>query len=249
MSLVTASLNAGEAQRLTQRIRLTAGSIRDNMVHLNDLVAEAKAGSAHVVLGFASWTAYLADTLGEEPLRLNREERQEVVAMLAGEGMSTRAIAPIVGASQRTVADDVSKIAHLPSAEVPVSDTHHEFPTEPEWSPDEGFVDESTGEVMEAAPEAESPAPVDPKTITGLDGKSYTAPSTPREPRRTPLTDTARNVGYDARKIAERIQRLAADDRFTRNKDEVASLIRGHLMFTVEVCQDLLDTFNQSQEN
>ena len=39
-------------------------------------------------------------------MRLPREERQQLVAMLAGEGMSTRAIAPIVGVSIGTVHSD-----------------------------------------------------------------------------------------------------------------------------------------------
>lgn len=61
-----------------------------------------------------------SEVLGDEPMRLARSERQEMVQMLSAEGMSTRAIAPIVGASQRTVADDieqVSKIAHLDPVE------------------------------------------------------------------------------------------------------------------------------------
>lgn len=37
-----------------------------------------------------------------------RDERRELVAALSAEGMSTRAIAPIVGASQRQVARDMS---------------------------------------------------------------------------------------------------------------------------------------------
>lgn len=63
----------------------------------------------------------------------------ELVGYLAGEGMSTRAIAPIVGASQRTVADDlqVSNSAHLP---------------EPAPHPVESITfDPSTGEVIEDA--------------------------------------------------------------------------------------------------
>jgi hypothetical protein len=192
MSIATVDLTPAEAQRLTQRIKLTAVSIRDNMVRLNDLVAEAKAGSAHLVLGFASWTAYLADTLGEEPLRLNREERQEVVAMLAGEGMSTRAIAPIVSVDNKTVHNDIQAIKarvenSTPAA--PVSDTHHEFPAESSWSPSEGFTDEPVepsqqvqyddGEWSWDVEVAVDPAPM--KTVTGLDGKSY--PVKPREPK------------------------------------------------------------------
>jgi hypothetical protein len=58
-------------------------------------------------LGYPSWTAYLAETLGDEPMRLARDERQEMVKVLSAEGMSNRAIAPIVGASEPTVRRDV----------------------------------------------------------------------------------------------------------------------------------------------
>ncbi|NNU26789.1 hypothetical protein [Isoptericola sediminis] len=53
--------------------------------------------------------AYLADVLGERPLTLDRDERREVVAMPAGEGMSTRVIAPIAGVrSEWTIRADLA---------------------------------------------------------------------------------------------------------------------------------------------
>lgn len=76
-------------------------------------MAEAKAGNAHLALGYASWTAYLSEVLGEEPMRLARGERQEMVQMLSAEGMSTRAIAPIVGASNFTVSKDLQGARNL----------------------------------------------------------------------------------------------------------------------------------------
>jgi hypothetical protein len=98
---------ADDARRLTERIRYSALAVRDGMEKLQTLVEEAQAGQAHVALGYKSWTAYLADTLGHEPLRLPRDQRQELVGYLAGEGMSTRAIAPIVGVHHDTVASDL----------------------------------------------------------------------------------------------------------------------------------------------
>lgn len=101
------SLTRSDAERLTQRIRLVAGNAREALEKLHVLVDQARNGGAHAALGFASWTAYLQDALGQSPLRLDREQRRELVSYLAGEGMSTRAIAPIVGASQTTVVDDL----------------------------------------------------------------------------------------------------------------------------------------------
>jgi len=96
-----------DATQLTEKIRITAHNYADARQKLQQYVAEAKSGNAHLALGYASWTAYLAEVLGEEPMRLARGERQEMVQMLSAEGMSTRAIAPIVGASFKTVARDI----------------------------------------------------------------------------------------------------------------------------------------------
>jgi len=208
-------MGVDEARRLTERIRLTALSVRDGMEKVQGLVEQARDGNAHLALGYASWTAYLSDTLGSEPLRLPRDQRQELVGYLAGEGMSTRAIAPVVGVTHETVAQDlkapVRNLTPAP-ADVPV---------------DLAAVDMTTGEIREP--------------VTGLDGKTYSRPA-PVAPRATPrrsLVDTARDAGQELRKATERLERIAADDRLTRNKEEVAAHLRHHLNRAIEVCQDL----------
>lgn len=57
---------------------------------------------------------------------------------------------------------------------------------------------------------------------------------------RQPLPDFANKTGWAIRKEAEKLERIAADDRLTENKDVVAAHLRGHLHHTVKVCQDLL---------
>lgn len=104
-------MTADDARRLTERIRYAAANYTEAKAKVLALVDEAKAGSAHVALGYKSWTAYLSDVLSEEPLRLARDERREMVVRLTAEGMSTRAIAPIVGAHHSTVADDIEASA------------------------------------------------------------------------------------------------------------------------------------------
>jgi hypothetical protein len=219
-------LSAGEAQRLTQRIKLTASSVRDGLFKLRNLVEEAKRSNVWQVLGFQSWTAYLADTLADEPMRLGRDERQELVGYLSGEGLSTRAIAPIVGASVGTVHADIAGVQNRTPAPEP-----------------EVAADPVTGEVIEDAVIVE-----EPRKITGLDGKTY-SPTTPKKPNRRALTDTARDAGWDIRKATERLERVTEDDRYTRNKNEVAELLRGHLVYVIETCQGILDDLNQKQEN
>lgn len=83
----TPTLSAEDAYRLTQRIRTAASGAREAMETLSVLVEEARAGGAHAAMGFASWTDYLSSTLGASPMRLDREQRRELVAYLAGEGM------------------------------------------------------------------------------------------------------------------------------------------------------------------
>lgn len=104
----TPTLSAEDAYRLTQRIRTATSGAREAMETLSVLVEEARAGGAHAAMGFASWTDYLSSTLGASPMRLDREQRRELVAYLAGEGMSTRAIAPIVGVGDSTVQRDLA---------------------------------------------------------------------------------------------------------------------------------------------
>lgn len=111
-----------EARRLTERIRIAAVNYSEAKDKLMTLVQQAKDDAAHLALGYASWTAYLADVMGDEPLRLARGERQEMVQMLSAEGMSTRAIAPIVGVSQPQVVADIrsgdQKLITMPAAPV-----------------------------------------------------------------------------------------------------------------------------------
>jgi hypothetical protein len=102
------TVEATNARRLTERIRLLAMTVTENIDKLKALVTQAKESEAHLALGYPSWTAYLSDVLGETPMRLEREVRQELVAELAAQGMSSRAIAPIVGAGHSTVDRDVA---------------------------------------------------------------------------------------------------------------------------------------------
>lgn len=58
--------------------------------------------------------------------------------------------------------------------------------------------------------------------------------------RRQPLVDTARNAGWEFRKAVERLERIAADDRFSANREQVAEQLNGHLSYAIEVCQNLM---------
>jgi transposase-like protein len=87
----------------------------------------------------------------------------------------------------------------------------------------------------------DEPAP-EPAPITGTDGKTYSPkPAAPAKPQRRALNLVADDAGWGIRKAAEKVERLAEDDRLTANKTQVTANLRGHLTYAVEVCQDLLD--------
>lgn len=74
--------------------------------------------------------------------------------------------------------------------------------------------------------------------VTGMDGKNYPS-SPPLRARRSSLTDTARGIGVDLRKITNRIEKLIADDRLDRNKDTIGTLLRYQLEITIRNCIEL----------
>ena len=211
-ALALVTMTEDDARRLTERIRLTAHTFAESRTKLIELVEEAKAGNAHAALGYASWTAYLSDVLGDEPLRLARDDRREMVAILSSEGMSTRAIAPIVGVSQATVAREV-RAPESNDSPVTGMDGKTYAP-----KPDVIRVDTNTGEVLDAA------------TV-----------SAPRNPPRRALTDQFFDAVYDLTKIAERIARLGEDDRFSQNADKVAAKHRNDLVQARDAVQGVIN--------
>lgn len=76
--------------------------------------------------------------------------------------------------------------------------------------------------------------------------KAREATGSPSAPKRKALTDTARDAGWDLRRAVERLERIAADDRFDAHKDQMATHLRGHLNQAIEVCQGLLNRINNT---
>ena len=206
-------LSKGEAERMTQEIKLTASGIRNNLFKLRNQIDVAKNSNVWAMLGFSSWTAWLSDTLSDEPMRVSREERLELVGYLAGEGLSARAIAPIVGIGKSQAAKDIAE----------VSTSGHDNPGLP------GMVDAEP-----VAPEAaEPPAPV----VHGLDGKTYTKPNL-RAVTLTAITDDARAAGVALRKAIERLDRIRNDERFPGYREQIPADMTEHLGYARDVLTD-----------
>lgn len=236
------------AERRAERITLRLDAIADNYRAVLPMIREAIEKRDDLALGYRSPGDYVSDRFGQSLSGLGIEVRRAVVGELTEAGLSTRAIAPVVGVSDRTVANDQKAGAkdfapasepsgfHSPGERIDAGEPMSTTDETPE-----GGVAPSTPETVEVqSPDVgvgNTPAPRPP--VTGIDGKTYQRPESPK-PRRRPITDQSRDAGWELRKSVERIERIAADDRFTANKNEVAAQLRGHLQNAVEVCQDLL---------
>lgn len=160
---IVETLTEAEAQRLTNQVRLLLSSMLDQRDKVVGLIREARARHAYTAMGYPSWTAYVADEFADAIPRLSRDEQIALTVELAEMGMSTRAIAPVVGLSRATVARDIhnSGVSHETPPKV-AAGTQEEV----DGSADSRFNSEATSSTR---------APV-----TGLDGKVYKMPERPR---------------------------------------------------------------------
>ena len=104
----TAPLSVEAANTVTETIRTTGKAIVANRTAFAKAIKQAKAGDAHVTLGFKSWTDYVA-TVFTDVKGLGSIDREYLTAFMAGEGMSSRAISRITGASQSTATRAIKK--------------------------------------------------------------------------------------------------------------------------------------------
>lgn len=251
-----ARLDEAHARRLTQQIKLLADSTWRQLSRLKDLVDEAQTGQVHLVLGYPSWTAYLADVLGDLHLHLDRDDRRDLVGYLSGRGMSSRAIASAVGISKNTVTADLQ----LSQSGTPAGaiDPAQFFTDEAEMKSSLAMADlseQSFDDVLTAArAEGElsranvvkhitTDATAATKKITGIDGKVYSRSEPSKSHRRRPLPDSYRDAIWKLFKLAETIERLHKDDRLAAHAETLlqrhrSELLRAHKSITA-ICADL----------
>ena len=86
-----------------ERARTLVEQIRQAVTVAYDAIAEAYRDQAWRALGYPDWDAMCDAEFGVR-LRIPREEQVELVANLRQQGMSTRAIAPVLGVSKRAAA-------------------------------------------------------------------------------------------------------------------------------------------------
>jgi hypothetical protein len=245
------SMTREEAERISSRIGLRLDTMADTWAGALPLIREAIERNAYSALGYASHGAYVSDRFGDSLSKLGVELRREIVRELTEAGLSTRAIAPVVGVSDYTVRQDQRAGARdlaperVSTMESPaLSSSDPEFnptptlpPRDDDWSPmDVPGLDPITGEVHEAGDEETEPPAV--RTVTGLDGKQYKQPAA-KEPRRPSLVDEAFRANTELWKAIERIRSIRADDRYTRNKVDILAALQPSADLATEILADL----------
>lgn len=221
VDILESQMSEDAARRITERIRIVAVTFAESRQKLIDLVQEAKEGHAHIALGYASWTAYLAEVLGEEPLRLARDERRDMVQLLAAEGMSSRAIAPIVGANHNTVARDIASVSN---------DTDR-------------TVHSMDGIARTYTRKPSAPTPDEPIDFPVINAQPYQHIEKAGH-RADPITKQYTSAIVQLNEALETLQRLHRNDRFKANKNQIASTHGNDLARTISELSDLLADIN-----
>ncbi len=188
-----------EARWITSDLRNQLDCLQWTIHQIVKLVAKARDGSAHVALGYRSWTEYVAEEFGQAKAggpktRLARDDRKVLVQRLNDMGMSTRAIGTLVGTSHMTVTRDLesSAVTNVPAdAE----------PTEAIGSPADVAIPLTIPPLMTTT-----------SNVVGIDGKTYVRPA--RKPSRSPLPDSYWRATYDLERAVRRLVRIHEDDRF-----------------------------------
>lgn len=234
------------ALQVASEARARVDRIKTGVEVIWQLVVESYQERDWEALGYATWDEMCTREFGTSRLRLPREERSDTVQSLRDAGLSLRAIAAVTGNSKQTVIEDLrEKVVQIGPPE-PVT-------YEPSGM-DEFVVNRETGEVhdepeswgasIDAEVEASDSSYVEPtpppKPITGLDGKTYTAPA-PRKPPRKPLIDVAKARGFSLRQAMDGVLNIAKDDRYAANEKQVADVLRGHLLYVAETVAAVLD--------
>lgn len=221
---VVAVMTEPEARRATERIRTALDRVSTAWQDLAERVADAYARRADLALGYGSWAEYSQAEFNVPTLAT--EVRRELVSLLSAQGMSTRAIAPVVGVTRQAV----SKALHQVATELPPEPQDQRVGTMPPAS----FTVE-TQETGVAAPPAPRPA------VTGLDGKTYSRPE-PTTPRRRSIVDAAQDAAADLLRAVEKVERIFADDRYPKNREQVAEVTNGYLSRSAELLGQLIDS-------
>lgn len=227
-------LDSAAAERRAERISLRLDTIADNYAAVMPMIRDAIEQRDDLALGYRSPGDYVKDRFGGSLQRLGVEVRRAVVGELSAAGMSTRAIAPVVAASQSTVRDDVK-------ANREVSRTTH-LPQTPESGTALGPVPVEAHEPRQA--EGVDPSPT-LAPVVGIDGKTYTRPA-PRAVPRPAAERTLASIQTTAAKAAREAETLTPDQ--IRRVRADAGHITASLRHSIETLQRLADALTPMED-
>lgn len=112
MSELAPELDRAAAERRAERIALRLDTIADNYAAVLPMIREAIEKRDDLALGYSGVSEYVADRFGGALTRLGVDVRREVVRELSAAGLSTRAIAPVVGVGKGTIHRDLAGAPH-----------------------------------------------------------------------------------------------------------------------------------------
>ncbi|SIM22018.1 helix-turn-helix domain containing protein [Mycobacteroides abscessus] len=163
--LVTITLD--EAEEMAAQIRELAAAARDGFEKLALAVEHAKTTNICQVLGYRSWPEFIEAQFGGK-IEVHGSARQEVMAFLAGEGMSVRSIAAITDSSKSTVSRVLNEVSQSGTAD--------------SGDPTVGGEDQVS---HDGTPESEG-AQTKPEYTHGRDDKKYRKPKPRKKPEPKP---------------------------------------------------------------
>ena len=184
----------------------------------------------------------LAFSLNLNRRHLNREQRRALIAesLRADPGLSNREHARRTGVSHNTVSavrDELTSGGQIDHLDERTGPDGKSYPASQPYRPEPALE-----------PEPEPPAPswepaghIHPADLAALNRPEPTPKPEPATPRRKPITDDANRIGWELRKVIEKLDTLENDDRYQGAKEKVTPLLRGHLQTAIETCTRMLD--------
>ena len=198
-------------QHLDYVLRVQARTVAESVVDFRELIDIARAKQIHAALGFASWTAYVADVIGKEMGVLPVDDRRQIVDVLTKEGMSTRAQAAALGVSNATISRD-QEVLHDVTPDTATDEVDTNYPPDTVTGLDGKSY--PARPKPKAAPKADpKPAPKPPTPAPKPEPKPKPAPQPKPEPK--PPVASAPSPDY-------RYPREAEDDDYFEAKEAKA---------------------------
>jgi hypothetical protein len=108
-------------------------------------------------------------------------------------------------------------------------------------------IRETWAEAVETAPRDTDGQPkvtarhVEETVARRLDPEPEAQPPDRKQPNRKPLPDAFQSAAWDLVKVAERLERLVADDRFPRNAEQVGRMSRHDLLRAADLLATVVD--------